>query len=154
LVSAHCLVTGHDAFGQGVRVEVRAQERHSVREVAHVYADERPLFCPGQLFFTVLRGSRRSLARKKLGPFWRPRARRGEGSAGSILAQSDVVAVLGYQIAGEFRNSYPIEIKELPFKSPEVRSIMLRRRRLDDSPGHRWLREVVAKISKKKVCPA
>jgi hypothetical protein len=75
-------------------------------------------------------------------------------SAGSILAQSDMVAVLGYQIAGEFRKSYPIEIKELPFKSPEVRSIMLWHRRLDDSPGHRWLREVVAKISKKKVCPA
>jgi hypothetical protein len=27
-------------------------------------------------------------------------------SAGSILAQSDMVAVLGYQIAGEFRRSY------------------------------------------------
>jgi DNA-binding transcriptional LysR family regulator len=40
-------------------------------------------------------------------------------SAGSILAQSDMVAVLGYQIAGEFRRSYPIEIKELPIKSPE-----------------------------------
>jgi hypothetical protein len=64
-----------------------------------------------------------------------------------------MVAVLGYQIAGEFRKSYPIEIKELPFKSPEVRSIMLWHRRLDDSPGHRWLREVVAKIAKKKVGP-
>jgi hypothetical protein len=30
-------------------------------------------------------------------------------SAGSILAQSDMVAVLGYQIAGEFRRSYAIE---------------------------------------------
>ena len=74
-------------------------------------------------------------------------------SAGSILAQSDMVAVLGSQIAGEFRRAYPIEIKELPFKSPEVRSIMLWHRRLDDQPGHRWLREVVAKIARKKVCP-
>jgi hypothetical protein len=49
--------------------------------------------------------------------------------------------------------SYPIEIKELPIKSPEVRSIMLWHRRLDDQPGHPWLREVVAKIAKKKVCP-
>jgi hypothetical protein len=46
-----------------------------------------------------------------------------------------MVAVLGYQIAGEFRDSYPIEIKELPFKSPEVRSIMLCHRRLDDFSG-------------------
>jgi hypothetical protein len=56
-VSAHRLVAGDDAFGQGVRVEVRAQERHSVGEVAHVYADERALFCPGQLFLTALHGS-------------------------------------------------------------------------------------------------
>jgi hypothetical protein len=48
-VSAPRLVAGHGAF-----VEIRAQERHSVREVAHVDADERPLFCPGQLFFTAL----------------------------------------------------------------------------------------------------
>jgi DNA-binding transcriptional LysR family regulator len=75
-------------------------------------------------------------------------------SAGSILAQSDMVAVLGHQIAGEFRRSYPIEIRELPFQSPEVRSIMLWHRRLDDQPGHRWLREVVAKIAKKKARPA
>jgi hypothetical protein len=31
-----------------------AQERHSVGEVAHVYAGERALLCPGQLFFTAL----------------------------------------------------------------------------------------------------
>jgi hypothetical protein len=35
-----------------------------------------------------------------------------------------------------------------------MRSIMLWHLRLDDSPEHRWLREVVAKISKKKVYPA
>lgn len=75
-------------------------------------------------------------------------------SAGSILAQSDMVAVLGHHIAAEFRRSYPIEIKELPFKSPELRSIMLWHRRFDDQPGHRWLREMVAKIAKKKARPA
>jgi hypothetical protein len=44
-------------------------------------------------------------------------------STRSILAQSDMVAVLGYQIAREFRNSYPIEIKERLSSPPEVRSI-------------------------------
>jgi hypothetical protein len=81
-VSAQRLVAGHNAFGQGVLVEVGAQARHSVGEVAHVYADERALFCPGQLFLTALHGFAerpdvvafaRMLARKKLGPFWRPK---------------------------------------------------------------------------------
>jgi hypothetical protein len=53
-VSAPCLVARHDAFGQGVLVEVRAQARHSVGEFADVYADERALFCPGQVFLTAL----------------------------------------------------------------------------------------------------
>jgi hypothetical protein len=53
-LSAHRLVTGHDAFGQGVLGEVPAQARHSVGEFADVYADERALFCPGQLFLTAL----------------------------------------------------------------------------------------------------
>ena len=30
------LIAGHDAFGQGVLGEVRAQPRHSVVELAHV----------------------------------------------------------------------------------------------------------------------
>ena len=34
--------------------EVGAQARHSVGEAAHVDADERALFCPGQLFLTAL----------------------------------------------------------------------------------------------------
>jgi DNA-binding transcriptional LysR family regulator len=71
-------------------------------------------------------------------------------SAGSILAQSEMVAVLGCRIAEEFRRSYAIEIKELPFKSPELRSIMLWHRRFDDQPAHRWLRELVVKVVKKR----
>jgi hypothetical protein len=38
-VSAPCLIAGHDAFGQGVLVEVGGQACHSVGEVAHVDAD-------------------------------------------------------------------------------------------------------------------
>jgi len=52
--------------------------------------------------------------------------------------------VLGRQIAQEFRRSYRIEIKELPFESPQLRSIMLWHRRFDDQPAHRWLRQTVA----------
>ena len=64
-------------------------------------------------------------------------------SAGPLLARSDMVAVLGRQIAREFRRSYPIEIKELPFESAILRSVMLWHRRFDDQPAHRWLRETI-----------
>ena len=53
-VSAHRLVAGHGAFGQGVLGEVRAQARHSAGKVAHVHADERALLaqvsCSSRLF--------------------------------------------------------------------------------------------------------
>ena len=65
-------------------------------------------------------------------------------SAGAVLVQSNLVAVLGRQIAQEFRRAYPIEIRELPFDAPKLRSTMLWHRRFDDQPAHRWLRETLA----------
>jgi DNA-binding transcriptional LysR family regulator len=65
-------------------------------------------------------------------------------SAGAVLVQSDMVAVLGRQIAQEFRRSHPIEIIELPFASPHLRSTVLWHRRYDNQPAHRWLRETIA----------
>jgi hypothetical protein len=44
-VSAHRLLAGYDAFGQGVLGKVHAQARHSAGEGARVYADERALLC-------------------------------------------------------------------------------------------------------------
>jgi DNA-binding transcriptional LysR family regulator len=64
-------------------------------------------------------------------------------SAGTVLVQSNLVAVLGRQIAQEFRRAYPIEIRELPFDAPKLRSLMLWHRRFDDQPAHRWLRETL-----------
>ena len=65
-------------------------------------------------------------------------------SAGAVLVQSDLVAVLGRQIAQEFRRAYAIEIMELPFEAPKMRSAMLWHRRFDDHQAHRWLRETIA----------
>jgi hypothetical protein len=48
-VSSHGVLTGHGAL-----VEVGAQARYGVGEAAHADADERALFCPGQLFITAL----------------------------------------------------------------------------------------------------
>ena len=58
------------------------------------------------------------------------------------------------QLAQPVRRAYAIEIKDLPCPSPAVRSVMLWHRRFDGQPGHRWLREMVAKIAKKKARPA
>jgi DNA-binding transcriptional LysR family regulator len=68
-------------------------------------------------------------------------------SAGAILVQSDMVAVLGRQMAQAFRRAYAIEIRELPCPSPPVRSVMLWHRRFDGQPAHRWLRETIASVA-------
>jgi DNA-binding transcriptional LysR family regulator len=68
-------------------------------------------------------------------------------SAGAILTQSDMVAVLGRQIAQEFRRAFAIELKELPIESPVLRSVMLWHRRFDDQPAHRWLRKTIISVA-------
>ncbi|MBR1222450.1 LysR family transcriptional regulator [Bradyrhizobium sp. U87765 SZCCT0131] len=65
-------------------------------------------------------------------------------SAGAALVQSNLVAVLGRQIAEEFRRAYPIEMRDLPFDAPRLRSNMMWHRRFDDQPAHRWLRDTIA----------
>jgi DNA-binding transcriptional LysR family regulator len=64
-------------------------------------------------------------------------------SAGAVLVQSNLVAILGRKLAMEFRRAYPIEIRELPFEAPLLHSIMSWHRRFDDVPAHRWLRSTI-----------
>jgi DNA-binding transcriptional LysR family regulator len=64
-------------------------------------------------------------------------------SAGAVLVQSNLVAVLGRKLALEFRRAYPIEIRELPFEAPLLHSVMSWHRRFDDVPAHRWLRGTI-----------
>ncbi|WP_244607893.1 LysR family transcriptional regulator [Bradyrhizobium vignae] len=64
-------------------------------------------------------------------------------SAGSVLVQSNLVAILGRKLAQEFRRAYPIEIRELPFDAPRLRSVMTWHRRFDDVPAHKWLRKTI-----------
>jgi DNA-binding transcriptional LysR family regulator len=68
-------------------------------------------------------------------------------SAGTILAQSNMVAVLGHQVALEFCRAYPVKFTELPFESPRLRSVMLWHRRLDNQPAQRWLRQTVIAVA-------
>jgi DNA-binding transcriptional LysR family regulator len=64
-------------------------------------------------------------------------------SAGAVLVQSNLVAILGRKLAVEFRRAYPIEILELPLEAPSLRSVMSWHRRFDDLPAHRWLRDTI-----------
>jgi DNA-binding transcriptional LysR family regulator len=68
-------------------------------------------------------------------------------SAGAILTQSDMVAVLGRQIAQEFGRAYAIKLKDLPFQSPVLRSVMLWHSRFNDQRAHRWLRETIMSVA-------
>jgi DNA-binding transcriptional LysR family regulator len=68
-------------------------------------------------------------------------------SAGTVLVQSDMVAVLGAKIAQEFRRAYAIELRDLPFKSPPLRSVMLWHKRFNDQAAHRWLRELMVSVA-------
>jgi DNA-binding transcriptional LysR family regulator len=64
-------------------------------------------------------------------------------SAGAVLVQSNLVAILGRKLAMEFRRAYPIEIRELPVEAPPLHSVMSWHRRFDDVPAHRWLRSTI-----------
>jgi DNA-binding transcriptional LysR family regulator len=64
-------------------------------------------------------------------------------SAGAVLVQSNLVAILGRKLAMEFRRAYPIEIRELPLEAPLLHSVMSWHRRFDDVPAHRWLRGTI-----------
>jgi DNA-binding transcriptional LysR family regulator len=65
-------------------------------------------------------------------------------SAGAVLVQSNLVAILGRKLAFEFRRAYPIEIRELPLEAPLLHSVMSWHRRFEDVPAHRWLRAAIA----------
>jgi DNA-binding transcriptional LysR family regulator len=64
-------------------------------------------------------------------------------SAGPVLVQSNLIAILGRKLAQEFRRAYPIEIREFPFDAPKLRSVLVWHRRFDDVPAHRWLRDTI-----------
>jgi DNA-binding transcriptional LysR family regulator len=68
-------------------------------------------------------------------------------AAATILARSDMIATLRRRIAAEFVRSNALELAELSCESPIIRESMLWHRRLDNQPGHRWLREMIITVS-------
>jgi DNA-binding transcriptional LysR family regulator len=66
----------------------------------------------------------------------------------AILVQSDMVAILSRRIAQEVVRNNPLLIREPPYDTSRVQTIMLWHRRLDDHPAHRWLRGIVLSVTK------
>jgi DNA-binding transcriptional LysR family regulator len=69
-------------------------------------------------------------------------------AAASTLAQSDMVAVVSERAAREFARNLPLQVLELPFRSPDVVTCMLWHRRNSDVPAHRWLRGVISRVAR------
>ena len=69
-------------------------------------------------------------------------------SAASILVQSDLVATLSRRIAQEFVRNHELQLRQPPYDSPRVRTIMLWHRRLDRHPAHVWLRDLILSAAK------
>lgn len=69
-------------------------------------------------------------------------------AAAGILAQSDMIAVIAERAARVFAAGAPLRVLPLPFKSPSLTVAMLWHRRVEDQPGHRWLRGIVSRLSR------
>jgi DNA-binding transcriptional LysR family regulator len=68
-------------------------------------------------------------------------------AAGYVLATSDLVATLSRRVAKALVRGAGLELRELPFTSPAVRTSLLWHRRLDGSAAHRWLRHLIVSVS-------
>ncbi|WP_085984963.1 LysR family transcriptional regulator [Methylobacterium nodulans] len=66
----------------------------------------------------------------------------------AVLAQSDMLAVLGERAAREFARVAPLEVLQLPFVSPRLQTAMLWHRRFDDVAAHAWLRSIVLRVAR------
>jgi len=69
-------------------------------------------------------------------------------SAVRILVASDMVSVLQRRVAEELVRYRPLVIRPLPHSSPTLETAMIWPRWLDNQPAHRWLREIVAAVTK------
>lgn len=68
-------------------------------------------------------------------------------TAGSIIDQSNLMAILARNVANNLAESCAIEIRDLPFPSNSISTAMRWARRYDDQPAHLWLRALVASIA-------
>ena len=72
-------------------------------------------------------------------------------SAGEVLAESTMVATLSRRVADTLVRSARsrLQVRELPLTSPTVEISMVWHRKLDGSPAHRWLRDLIVAVCRK-----
>jgi DNA-binding transcriptional LysR family regulator len=69
-------------------------------------------------------------------------------TAGPVLGKLDLVVTLSRRVAEALVRGVALEVRDLPFTSPSVRTSLLWHRRLDGSPAHRWLRDLIVSVSR------
>ena len=69
-------------------------------------------------------------------------------AAGAVLAESNMVATLSRRVAEALvgASGSALQLRDLPVSSPVVRTSMAWPRRLEGTPAHRWLREVITSV--------
>ena len=68
-------------------------------------------------------------------------------SAAQILATSDLVAVLPFNVAKGMTRSYPLALHRISRSPRPIEAAMIWLRRLDNQPAHAWLRDVVSRVT-------
>jgi DNA-binding transcriptional LysR family regulator len=68
----------------------------------------------------------------------------------ATLLQSDMVAVISERAAHEFARLAPLVVLPLPFTSPHLTTAMSWSRRVGSVPSHRWLRDLVVRVARKR----
>ena len=69
-------------------------------------------------------------------------------AATALLAQSDMVAVVGERTGQAFAAMAPLAVLPLAFPAPRLVTAMLWHRRLDDVAAHRWLRTLALRVAR------
>ena len=68
-------------------------------------------------------------------------------SAAKMLVQSNMVATLSRRIAQALIENKALQAREALYGSPIVKITMLRHRRFENHPAHRWLRDIIVTVS-------
>ena len=68
-------------------------------------------------------------------------------SAGSVLTQSDMIAVMARHIGDEFRRAFPVHLVDLPVQPAPLEATMVWQSRFQDQPAHRWLRDMICSVA-------
>jgi DNA-binding transcriptional LysR family regulator len=69
-------------------------------------------------------------------------------SAAQILATSDLVSVLPLNVARNMIRSHPLVFRPLLRSPKPIEAAMIWLRRLDNQPGHAWLRDVISRVTR------